>query len=614
MVKFLCLFIIFFNLTAAFSQNYPSWVLTPPKSEKEIYAVGITASRNKQLGITSASNLARAELSRVISVRIVNQLVNMTEESQGRTTNLSRTVSAQLSETIMKGAAISEVYEDVSTRPPTYYVLVSISTDDLRASFSTLSDVTVRQMLSGNDIIESIDRQTPVAKDSSVTDTPVSARAVMQSAEPKTGRRAPAWVNRFPSSSDYYIGIGQGRELRTAQDGALTMIISQIRAKVQAEMRTFMQETQGATEESFTQSIKMSLMESVEDLEYVDAFYSETDNMYYAYYRLNIEEYRRKQAEKQRIAADRAFDLLKRADSENDPSLALKHLLIGYIEIAPFISKDIRVQYEGREIILAGEILAKLQKMMQMVDIKADKTAYATNLINHSPLDVSFNVSYTGKPVRYLPFTFLNTNGDLNMITRAVTDGNGQVRTIVNTPGSGAGLKTIKIIPDILSFMKDSVDEEAAFLYLTMISGLGLPTKEVTVEVKPPVFKLDVSLTGNISEHSDRANVIFSEFKNAFETGAGVKFSEVNADMTIRLTVLSTINKSDLSGQYFTRMIVTVAIVDNIKKQEIFSKSTPEIKGGNISEVRAIQTTIERFISSYNQEFVNEILGFFSLR
>ncbi len=596
------------------AQSYPDWVLTPPVNDNEIFSIGIASSKNKQMGINSASNLARAELSRVISVRVMNQLVNMTEESKGVSSSVSKTVSNQLSESIMKGATISQVYEDTSSKIPTYYVLVSISINDLKASFSVLTDERAKELLSGSaDAINSIDKQGIVAKDSSVQSSPVTAKTVMKEAEPKTGKKLPVWVSKFPTSTEYYVGIGQGNSIKTAQDGAMTMIISQIRAKVQAEMKTFMQEVNGATEESFSQVIKMSLMETVEDIEYIDAFYSETDSVYYSYYRLNIAEYKRKQAEKERLAKEKAFDLLKRTDTEKDASLALKHLLIAYITIAPFISKDIRVQYQDNEVILANELMTRIQKMMQNIQIDTEKTQFESGLINFSPLDIKFNVSYSGEPMKYLPFTFSNTNGNLDMIARNVTDGKGVVRTIINSPGKGTGLKTVKIMPDILSFMKDTIDEETAFLYLTMISGLGMPSQEVTLDVKAPVFSLSVSLSGSIAEHKERADIAFSEFKNAFEKSSGAKFTDKGADFTIKVMVLSTTTLSDLSKQYFTRMTVSVSIIDTKKNEEIYSKSTQEFKGGNISEVKAMQAAIEKYISSYNADFVNEIVGFFSL-
>ena len=130
------------------AQNHPSWVINPPTSDTEMFAIGIASSKNKQLGINSASSLARAELSRIISVRVANQLVAMNEEVAGQVSSVSQTLSAQISETIMKGSKISQIYEDKTTKTPTYYVLISIELQDLQSSFSTLTDARFKELLS----------------------------------------------------------------------------------------------------------------------------------------------------------------------------------------------------------------------------------------------------------------------------------------------------------------------------------------------------------------------------------------------------------------------------------------------------------------------------------
>ena len=130
-------------------------------------------------------------------------------------------------------------------------------------------------------------------------------------------------------------------------------------------------------------------MENIEDVGMLMRFTPKLIR-YYAYYRLNIEEYRKKQEAKMILARDKALDMLARADGNPDPALAFKQLLIGYVSIAPFISKDIRVNYKGKQIILVSELMAQLQWLMQDIHITPKQASFQATAINQEPFEVSF--------------------------------------------------------------------------------------------------------------------------------------------------------------------------------------------------------------------------------
>ena len=182
-----------------------------------------------------------------------------------------------------------------------------------------------------------------------------------------------------------------------------------------------------------------------------------------------------------------------------------------------------------------------------------------------------------------LPFSFNVHNGFMNLLTRSDSDAQGNLKTVVNAAG-GSGLKVLKATPDILSFVKDVVDEETAFLYLTMIAGLGLPSSEVSVVVRAPVFELVTEVHGEMTRYPERIAVAVSEFKNAFEKKAGAKFVDSKGDFIIQLDIVSNVTLSELSKQYFAKMLTTLTVVDVKSKEELYTYATPELKVGSNTE------------------------------
>ncbi|MCG8571298.1 MAG: LPP20 family lipoprotein, partial [Spirochaetes bacterium] len=228
----------------------------------------------------------------------------------------------------------------------------------------------------------------------------------------KTGLK-PDWVINFPSSNDYYIGIGNGSSLQQSQDAAVNMLVSQIRVRVRSEINDFLKETNGVTEEEITQSIKMTVKESVEDLEFVEA-YQTPEGQFWSYYRLNIAEYKRKQQEKMEAAKNNALDFLTKSDSANDPGLALKYALLGYFHISKYVTQALRVDYAGKSVILINEITARIQSILNNFRFEVLKNNISIEKISPQSVDVPFAITVNQQPVKNFPVIFYNNKGKLD--------------------------------------------------------------------------------------------------------------------------------------------------------------------------------------------------------
>lgn len=612
----------------------PDWVLSPPTSDDKIYAVGIAQKKNLQLAMTAAQNRARDELARSIRVKVSSLVTDFMEETttgkKSQITEFSQSVSKSVTSLFLQNSIVEESTRDDSTDPSTFFVLMSLPMSEMDNALNSA----LRENEEGFNILDSeasledlaneirtnlIPDYFPTKRtfdDEKVEDT--YHKRVEEVREEKVTKvdieedEEPGWVRNFPTSSEYYIGIGNGNSLQQAQDGAIAMLVSQIKVKVQSEVRDYMKETNGLTEEEVEHSIKLTVKESIEDLEFVGA-YKDPNYKFWAYYRLNIAEYKRKQQEKMENAKRNALDFLVKSDEEEDASLKLKYALLGYFHIGKYVTQALRVTYKGQKVILINELTSRIQKVFSMIQITPLSGKISIEKISPVSQEVKFKVTVSGKPLANFPVLFINNKGELEMSTYSVTDSQGNVSCIVDKAVAKEEVQSFIVMPDVINFLSGNYDEDTANLYVKKIQALGFPSKEVLVNVIPPVFTFEMlvedDLAGN-RNYQNRLNAMAADFKNGFEKQSGAKFTNRSSKYKIQMTVSGTIRESSQSGQIFTRMTLTIGIIDTESNKEIFSKSTREIKGGSTTNEKSVQKSIDTYLKKYNDKFVNEIADF----
>jgi len=609
--------------------SYPEWFTKLPVSNEYVYAVGIGQKENLALSREAAILRARAELSRTIEVKISSMIKDFIENSNYKNKNsvleFSQSVSKQISENVIIGSKIKDSFIDDSTTPETVIILMYISVKDIERSieetkkkreseYSKIStDLSLEKLVSE---IKGNLKSTFGIKDKSEGSTQVEKKDPLNTENIKVNQgKEPAWVKKFPADKNYFIGIGNGGTLQQAQDAAINTLITQIKAKVKSELNDYMREVKGVTEEEVTQSIKITVRETVEDLELVDTWYS-VDKGYWVYYRLNIEEYRKKQLQKMENAKMNALDFLKKADEENDPALAFRYAFMGYYHIAPYVTNALKGTYNGKEIIIVNELTAKMQKIMKDFNITSTRENVSIARIAPTPVEVKFKITNKGIAVSNFPVRFRVNKGGLEITEKSATDYNGEVSCIVSKVKDKSDMQSFVVELDLSSFLEGTVEyEDEQDFYMAKILNLGLPSKEVIVQVEPLVFNFVIKMENDLlkdPQYKSKIEECAANFKNEFSTKTGAKFTDSNSKVTMIMNFNAYINKSDMSGQIFTRLTVTVRIIDNTKNNEVFSKATPEIKEGSVTELKSIQNALNTYLKDYNKKMVEKVLEFFN--
>ena len=567
---------IFAVVAQTWAANYPDWLKKPPTSQYKIYASGIAGKRN------AAANLARAELSRVVAVRILNCMEEMERELTGSVdgeygADMVKAMSKHVSSTVLKSAKIEDVFQDRGN----FFVLVSIDLADLQSFGGQNLNKAVAKI---NTSPVSPVKEKGVETDISCADRP---------AEVEVSESKPIWLMKFPAEDGYYSGIGEGETLQDAQSQAISMIASQINVKIKTESTSRMEDINGKSKDAFSQVIELSLMNELDDLEFMGAYRS-PENVYSVYYRLSIAQYRAKQNEKKQSAVNKAVNFYKESQVTNDSALRLKYLLTAYKEILLYINEDLTVQFGGKNIALQTALFAEIQSYVSNIKIEAVSLPGRSSILDESLKTAVLKVFYgnAGSPLKSFPMKIVNKDNRLKVKGQSLTDNSGNITYSISNFGS-YGTRSFTVSPDLISFLNSG--EENNFL-MSQLSSFALPKFSVSVEYYRPTFTVRLELSEHLKQKISIKKQIMSGIKQLLEKELNVAVAENEADYIAEFYVESETLTSDYSGQHFIKLSLSGEGVNSKDGSEIFSCTLPPVKGGGTSESVAVQKAVENLL------------------
>ena len=582
MNKRIFVFLMIFAVVAQnLAANYPDWLKKPPTSQYKIYASGIAGKR------AAAANLARAELSRVVAVRILSSMEALELELTGSVdtkygADMVKAMSKQVSSTVLKSAKIEDVFQDRGN----FYVLVSIDLADL-------------QKFGGQNLNKAAERidtspVSPVKEKGVETDINCADRP----AEVEVSESKPIWLMKFPAEDGYYSGIGEGETLQDAQSQAISMIASQINVKIKTESTSRMEDINGKSKDAFSQVIELSLMNELDDLEFMGAYRS-PENVYSVYYRLSIAQYRAKQEQKKQSAVNKAVNFYKESQATNDSALRLKYLLTAYKEILLYVNEDLTVQFGGKNIALQTALFAEIQNYVSNIKIEAVSLPERSSLLDESPKKATVKVVYgnTGTPIKSFPMKIVNKDNRLKIRGQNLTDNSGNITYSISNFGS-YGSRSFAVGPDLISFFNSG--EENNFL-MSQLSSFALPKFSVSVEYYRPTFAVRLELSEDLKKKISIKKQIMSGIKQLLEKELNVAVAENEADYVAEFYVESENITSDYSGSYFVKLSMAGEGRNSKDGSEIFSFTLPPIKGGGIDSSTAIQKAVENLLKELSK-------------
>jgi hypothetical protein len=139
--------------------DLPDWFMSPPVDKEILYAVGYSKKQNLQNAINDASTSARAELSRIISVKVSTMTKQFMEEAgagkDAQANDFSQSVTKTLANNVLSGTKIEK--QDIKQTGESYSVaiLVKLSLDDMAKMFAQATKVNAAAY---NDLMKKVNK------------------------------------------------------------------------------------------------------------------------------------------------------------------------------------------------------------------------------------------------------------------------------------------------------------------------------------------------------------------------------------------------------------------------------------------------------------------------
>jgi hypothetical protein len=424
--------------------------------------------------------------------------------------------------------------------------------------------------------------------------------------------KKPVWVEKRPTSAGYYHGIGvvpvsgSAQEyIQRAKDAALNDIAQQIVVSIDASQRSKISEQLGELKEEFESAVRTSTKADLEGVEAVDTWTG--DGQYWVYYRLDIQEYKRLQAEKLRKATALGLDFYtkaKTAEKNGSLSDALQLFLQALSAVEKFVNETMEVQYGAGKIFLTNEIFSSIQSLLNQVELKAKSPKIDAQVGKplRIPLEVVVTNTVTAQPVQNFPvkYSFLRGSGDI--VSQSKSDKNGVAATQIAKVTGTEKLQLVKAEANVAGMLGES----ASPLVSMLTKSFSVPDARFTLNVVSLtiMFETDEMLMGSRL----KLPRIEPLLKNSLAS-SGFTFVDDPSKANMMVTIKSNgRDGGEYQGLYSVYVDANISITDLNSGEEIYKTSFNNVKGVSINYDKAGMKAYDEIAEALQKKVIPKIL------
>ncbi len=423
----------------------------------------------------------------------------------------------------------------------------------------------------------------------------------------------PDWLSAKPSQDRYYIGIGHSAKdgvnnyIQSAKSSALEDIISEIRVTVSSTSVLSQIDANKEFQEKYEQIIKTTATDEIQEFEQVDAW--EDDQNYWVYYRLSKQRYKEIKDEQKRNAVTLALDFFtkaKQSERAGDDVQALGFYFKGFGAIEKYLAEPIRLEYEGKEILLTNEIYASIQQLLDKMQLIANPSEIMLNrrvTTGTETVIVSAVYKDSKKPIAGLPLRALFEKGAGDVFPDYKTDGNGQSKILLTKISSKDIEQTLAVKVNMLSF----AGENASPIYALVSERMVVPKVNILLKVQRPiVYITSDEKTLGVNKSNDQ---ITNRVKN-FLTSSGFEFTNNRSKAELWMDITANSEKGAVSGSiYITYVTAVIKVVTTEGNKEIYATTLDRIKGYSLDFERSSQEAYNKSLEVLEMEKLPELLN-----
>ncbi len=424
--------------------------------------------------------------------------------------------------------------------------------------------------------------------------------------------KKPNWVEKRPNTPAYYHGIGvvpkngvPQEYLQRAKDAALNDIAQQIVVSIDASQISKLSEKLDEFKVEYQSAVQTSTKADLEGVEPVDTW--EGNDQYWVYYRLDIAEYKRRQAEKLRKATALALDFYTKAknfEKANNVGDALQSYIQALAAVEKFLGETLEVQFNTAKIFLGNEIFISLQSILNQIELKANNPKVDAQVGKplRQPLEVMVNNTATAAPIQNFPVKYSFIRGSGDMISTSRTDKNGVASTQIAKVIATDKLQLIKAEADPVALL----GQNSSPVLEMLVKGLTLPSTRFTMNV------VSLSIVFETEEMLMGTKLIIPRIEPMLKntlSSQGFSFVDDAAKANIMISVKSNgRDGGEYSGMYTVYVDANISVVDLNSGEEVYKTSFNNVKGISINYDKAGMKAYDEIGVSLQRTVIPKIL------
>jgi hypothetical protein len=293
----------------------------------------------------------------------------------------------------------------------------------------------------------------------------------------------PDWVNNKPNEPGFYVGIGSASKKLNdytgiAKNNALQDLVSEIKINISSTSILSQIDKNYQFKEEYESNIKTTAAAEIQDFERVAA-YEDAAN-YWVYYRLSKETFN---AQKQKSLADiksmalQFFEKAVKAEQDMSFATAIDFYFRTLLTFKDYWGDNIEVTYQGKPIFLAIESYARLQQVLDLINIKPAANSIRINGSSNGRM--VFTITGSTRSLSKIPVV-LQSSPTRTAPSSYISDDKGEVTALFSPDVWSSATREAEVILDLKSFSKASAEER---FYDYLIRSLRVPSVKIGVEV-----------------------------------------------------------------------------------------------------------------------------------
>ncbi len=428
-----------------------------------------------------------------------------------------------------------------------------------------------------------------------------------------TAKKVPDWVNSEPFDPLYYssvvkVSTKQAGYQQLAMDTAFKNISMQISVQVDAQLSSVDTELSGVPLSEITTNIQTSSRNLLQDVELVGVYQTKTE--YWAYFRLNKQNYQQQRQQLKNRAVELALQQLADFDSSTtDLVTGIPQLLHALEGVVDYLDLDLQVTYQNKPVNLYNEIVRKVKQLPLQVK-PAFELAETPQVVAMQQLDLRLPVTvYYHKTesqvltCRDFPLRFSFARGQGKLPATGFTAANGSYTLILERISSFEPNQSISA-----QINKDHFSAQIVHPLVKKIwDNLSFSPALISLQVVKPKIYLEYSFDGK--QESNHKRLILDRL---IELDLETTTDAARADFILSVDITSQ------PGSYISVLDVYsafgnahVSLIHAHTKQIVASESLLKIKSNASSmqvaelntEVRTVRAICDellyRMVSSY---------------